>query len=208
MHRSRTGFLIVAALLLCGCATPNIGSNYRLDETSGRGLVIGSVTYQGRLSEYKMFYRPMPTGKAAFFKAGQGQVPPFPHNDFATAGATGELFSAELPAGRYEFFGWGIHSGGAGTQSTEPFSIEFVVTPGRPIYLGNFHFAQERSLGLTVTGATVYHRLQTERDLARFKNSYPQLAEHQIEVLTPPFPADHSVGNGYQTELYLLPVHY
>lgn len=205
MSYLKWSFLVWVALMLYGCATPNVSSDYRLSEASGHGLVIGSVTYGGRLSEYKIFYRQIPTGKSGFFKAGQGQIPPFPRNDFSGngTGAVGELFSAQLPAGRYEFFTWGIHSGAANTQS-EPFSIEFIVTAGQPIYLGNFHFLSTSTLGLTVIGANVYHRQQSEIDIALFKRKYPQLAQQPIQMALPTEMPDQRLRSGYHTKVFLI----
>lgn len=199
--------VLLGLLGLQGCSTPNIKSDYQLEKSTGEGVVIGSVTYDGRLSEFKVFYRAIPDGKAAFFKAGVGQVPPFPRNDFSGAGATGELFSSALPAGVYEFFAWGIHSGGAGTASTEPFSIKFTVTAGQPTYLGNFHFVPNRMLGLTVTGAVVYHRSEAERDLQVFKRNYPSLAAKQIKM--PSIAGNGSpISGSYETKLYMAPLTY
>lgn len=206
MLHAKIGLLVLAAVLLSGCATPNVSSDYELSEASGDGLVIGSVTYNGSLSEYKIYYRQLPTGESGFFKAGVSQIPPFPRNDFSGngTGAVGELFSAKLPAGRYEFFSWRVSSGAAGTQSTEPFSIEFVVTAGQPTYLGNFHFLPNRRLGLTVTGANVYHRQQSTQDLALFKQKYPKLAQQSITMPLPADMPDLRIGKNYSTEFLLL----
>lgn len=206
MFHARVGLLVVTALLLGGCATPNVGSTYTLNKSSGKGLAIGSVTYGGSLSEYKIFYRQTPDGKNGFFKAGQGQVPPFPRNDFSGdgTGSVGELFSAELPAGTYEFFTWGINSGAANTQSDESFSIKFKITAGQPTYLGNFHFLPNRHLGLTVTGANVFYRQQSERDIQLFKQKYPQLANQPIEMSLPTDMPEQRIGRGYNTEVIIL----
>lgn len=205
MLHARIGLLVLAALLFSGYATPNVGSDYRLSEASGEGLVIGSVTYNGSVSSYKIFYRQLPTGESGFFKAGAAQIPPFPRNDFSGTGtgAVGELFSAKLPAGRYEFFTWSIASGVAETQTTEPFSIEFVVTAGKPVYLGNFHFLPNRSLGLTVAGANVYHRQQSAQDLALFKRRYPQLAQQTVAMPWPADMPDQRIGKNYSTVVRL-----
>jgi len=199
--RLQSAVLLIAFTLLAGCATSNIKSNYRLSPESGSGLVIGSVTYSGVISEYKMLYRHIPSGKSGFFKAGQNLLP-VPNTDF-TDGTAGELFSAALPAGRYEFFGWGIGSGPANTRSVDTVSIEFEVKAGQPIYLGSFLFVQNRRMGLTVMGAAVYHSLKTERDLAVFKRKYPHLAQHDIETLTPQIAATTPLGTQSATQIHI-----
>lgn len=194
---------LLLIFLMAGCSTPNIKSDYRLSPDNDTGLVIGSVTYSGIPSEYKMFYRRLPDGKNQYFKAGYSQLPVH-STDFAE-GVTGQLFSAALPPGEYAFFGWGIGSGAAHTSSTSPtIHIPFTVKAGSPLYLGNFFFVPVRKFGL-INGAKVYHSLKSERDLAVFSRKYPQIKLQGLSILETRQPSTTPLSGDAET-LYTMPL--
>lgn len=200
-------FLLLAALvcLLGACATPNIGKDYVLDEKSGKGVVVGSITYAGGYSGYRVSYRQMPNGPRGFFETGKGVVliPYFPKGDFEDQELKGNLFVAELPPGEYEMFTWTISSGPATVTASVPFSVSFRVEPGKAVYLGNFEFTQTASFGLTVTGAALTYRESAERDMAVFRRKYPRLSEVPVSSSIERGAIYYQLGGEYRTTIVI-----
>jgi hypothetical protein len=155
-----------------------------LNATGNAGVVTGSITYAGSLSGYSVFYRALSGVKAGRLQTGEAVllIPYIPKGDVSLLGTRGELFAVELVAGEYEFYSWSVGSGPANVRPTSPFSVRFIVTPGKVVYIGNFHFRQTSSMGLTVTGAQLDYFDRAERDLPLLKKKYPTLEAAGIEV--------------------------
>ena len=172
--------LLVSALI--GCTTSNIRDDYRLDSTRDEGLVIGSITYDGAMAEYRISYEREGGANRGYFSAGAAMYPALPRNDFPTNGFRGALFSSALPAGRYFISHSGTSSGMVNSYASSPSTIAFEVVPGKVTYLGNFHFVPVRRLNILV-GAKVMHLNQLERDQAIFHKRYPTLAGAPIAAI-------------------------
>lgn len=190
-------------VLLAACATPNVEQDFRLNPASNEGVVAGSVTYSGRYSGYSVRYRHLPSGTSGKFETGQGValIPYVPKGDFNDATLRGNVFAAALPAGDYEIFRWSVGSGAANVGPTVPFSIRFRVEPGKMVYLGNFHFTQTSSMGLTVTGATVTYRESIDRDLPIMKAKFPAFADVPIGYSIPRGTSQENVGGQFTTTI-------
>lgn len=176
---------LIAAFLsfiLGACATPDVASDYKIDRESKQGVVTGSVSYVGRPSGYRVYFRQIPGGYSGSFGTGAAStlLPFSEKGDFNDQHGLGTVFAAALPPGEYEIFSWAVASGYANVRSTVPFSIRFTVEPGKLVYLGNFQFRQTAGLGLTVTGATVSYREAIARDIPVFKRKFPGLSETPI----------------------------
>ncbi|HEY6382939.1 MAG TPA: hypothetical protein VIY07_14175 [Pseudolabrys sp.] len=155
-----------------------------MNAAGNAGVVTGSITYAGSFSGYSVLYRALTGADAGRIQTGQGAllIPYIPKGDVSLLGTRGELFAVELPAGEYEFYSWSVGSGFADVRPTSPFSVTFIVIPGKVMYVGNFHFRQTASMGLTVTGVQVDYVDRAERDLPLLSKKYPTLAAAGIDV--------------------------
>lgn len=176
---NRRSALVGLTLLLAACATANVNPEYRLKADAAEGVITGSVSYSGRYSGYRVYYRRVGGEELGYFEIGTGNalLPIVEKGDFAIRGLRGTVFAAQLPAGEYEMHRWIVSSGASTVTSTVPFSISFTVDSGKLVYLGNFHFTTTSTMGLTVTGARLSHRDAVERDLPVFQKKFPGLAE-------------------------------
>ncbi|WP_163936990.1 hypothetical protein [Paraferrimonas sp. SM1919] len=178
-------FISLALLLLCltGCAsTKTIKESYSLNDKSGNGVLISSVSNRGGYSGYSVFYRGISNGISGNIKFGEGValLPIPPKGDFSHLNRKGEVFAVELPAGNYKVWRWGVSSGHVFLKPIVPIAIEFKVEPGKATYIGNFDFIQTDSMGLTVTGVEVNYSDQSQIDLDIVSKKYPNLDAKSI----------------------------
>jgi hypothetical protein len=195
--------LLLCAQSVAACATPDIDKSYVLSEQSGKGVAIGSITYHGRYSLYRVYYRKVGTTDQAHFGYGQGQMPPLGHSDIDERRERGDLFAAELPAGDYEIFNWRIDSGPSHITAASPFMVRFTVAPGKAVYLGNFFFEATSALGFTTTGSQLDLRDRSERDLKIFADKYPGLAKVEVGATIEPGRSYANLGGGYNTNIQI-----
>ena len=197
--------LLLAVAVLSACATPDVGSDYKLRTNSNEGVVAGSVTYNGRFSGYGVLYHQLPSGVSGRFETGQAMliIPYIPKGDFDDDELKGTVFASALPAGDYEIFAWHVGSGPVHVRSTAPFSIRFRVEPGKAVYLGNFHFTQTDSMGLTVTGAKLTYRDAAQRDLPMIKKKFPMFVDESIAYAAPPGINQDNLGEQFRTQIDL-----
>lgn len=177
-------FGLALALLATGCASRNIDPAYQLDPAGTSGLLVGSITYEGPISGYRVYYRMAGSESGAFVEAGAGSVfePGFhAKQDLETLGLMGKLFAVKLPPGEYEIYGWAVVSGAAQLSPTQAFSLRYTVRPGRAAYAGNFNFRQTGSLGLTVTAVRVDFSQPLARDAALLAGKHPTLSVASID---------------------------
>ena len=207
---TRSLLAISLVALLGACATPNIGDEYVLDERSGNGVVVGSITYIGSHASYAVSYRRLPDGSPESFRAGTSAspIPMIPKSDFDERHFRGSLVVAELKAGEYEVTRWFV-SGPAIVSPTVPFRITFRVEPGKAVYLGNFEFRQTAGFGLTVTGAEVTYQDSSQRDLFVLQRKYPKIAQVPVSSAIPKGTIVQKLGGQYRSEMTIpifLPV--
>ncbi len=161
------------------------------------GIAAGSVTYSGRYSKYRVMYRQLPKGVSGSFEYGDSGFPP--PGDFKDRTLRGAVFAENLPAGEYEIYRWHIRSGLFSVESTNPFSIRFRIDPTKVIYLGNFHFTVTRSLGLSVTGATLTYKDAIGRDLPVLKEKFPGVSEQSIAYALTSGTEQENLGGSHRT---------
>jgi hypothetical protein len=204
MYRISTVLFFLFAL--SACATSNVSKNYVIKTDSNTGIVTGSITYDGSYSGYAVIYRKVPSGKTGHFQSGESQViiPYFPAGEFKPMGIKGNLIAAELPAGDYEINSWSVGSGPAAVTPTTPFTISFRVIPGKATYIGNFHFTQLSSAGLTVTGAKVDYRNMQERDSSVLAKNYKNLASVPTVSALEKDTNINKLGGNYSTKITLF----
>jgi len=163
-------FAAAAALILAACATSNVDPNYALAPASGKGVVIGSLTFAGELADYRLLYRKTGGGEEGYFQLKST-------DPTLNAG----LIAAELPAGDYEFYLWLIYPPGEATEISPDsrFSIPFHVAPGKAAYFGSCAFSMGRR-GTYYFGyrfrVSVVCDDRLERDLSELEAHYPYLA--------------------------------
>lgn len=175
--------LALLSLVLTGCAsTKTIKYDYALNQKSGNGVLISSVSYKGSYSGYSVYYHGMDNQIRGEIQFGEGValIPIPPKGDFSHLNRKGEVFAVELPAGNYKVWRWGVHSGYAHIKPANPISIEFKVESGKATYLGNFDFIQTDSLGLTVTGVQVNYSDQSQIDLDIASKKHPNIKASSI----------------------------
>ncbi|WP_075186116.1 hypothetical protein [Teredinibacter haidensis] len=163
-----------AIAIMAGCSSNNIKSDYRLEGSSPKGVLMGSVTYSGMLSRYSILYSKIDSTQSGSVGAGSGSMFSIPDSKTSVSGfgAKGSVFALELEPGKYVFNGWSISSSFS-VSKKESFAVEVLVEAGKAIYLGGFHFDQTKSAGLVVTGANVFYENQYKRDLPALKKAFP-----------------------------------
>lgn len=152
------------------------------------GILLLSITREGMLSSYRVWFRQVERVKGPYVEHGCNLLGPRScfQNDFKQVGLEGQLLAVKLPPGEYEFYSWAAVSADCNrTEATAPFSIKFRVQPGRITYAGNFHFTQTAKRALVVTGAEVSYGMQVERDLAVLQLKYPALQSDRVDSGSP-----------------------
>jgi hypothetical protein len=191
--------LILLSLVLTGCAsTKTIKNDYVLNQKSGNGVLISSVSYKGSYSIYYHGLNNEVRGKIQFGED-VALIPIPPKGDFSHLNRKGEVFAIELPSGNYKVWRWGVHSGYAHISPATPMSIEFKVEPGKATYLGNFEFIQTSSMGLTVTGVQVNYSYQSKIDLEVVSKKHPNIKVSSIIKGIEENARYQGIGGGDQT---------
>ncbi|MBM3341481.1 MAG: hypothetical protein FJY56_05145 [Betaproteobacteria bacterium] len=179
----RIGLVVLLIAALGGCATYEVASDYRITAQTQEGVVIGSITFDWRYSNYRIHIRQLSGEKERIVSMYTGLPLMFPmtfQGDFDSA-PKGTVFAMALPPGDYEVFRWSLISGDvASAVSTAPFSIRFKMERGKAVYLENFHFLATSTIGLTVRGARMVYRDRLGRDIPVFKQKYLNMASIDI----------------------------
>lgn len=166
--------LALCIALLAGtgaCAKLNVGSGYRPDPASGKGLAVFSFTANDRVSNFYLQYHAMGGGKP------RGDITLWTVQDpLDWRDPRGRLVVIELPAGEYELY----NVAGMGLQfsASEPFSAPFTIEPGRVKYLGNVHVV----IGTTLTSFALSVNERAAQDLGTFFERYPRLSPDDVDV--------------------------
>ena len=198
--------VLLFALTVASCATPNVDPDYQLQTTDAHGLLIVSLTQEGLGPHEKLvwLYRKVDgTVKDRLISENSGDA-------LDWRNPNGRLIYIALPAGYYEFYGAGfaragpgpnpsyhVDSKGAVTASSayhagfdaaryrsldaEPFSIPFEIRPGAATYIGDLHFQWSDTEGL----AKVQRFNRSERDLSLLRERLPLVLPAQIQNAAP-----------------------
>ena len=169
-------FFISILIIIQGCATKSISENHRFSSDSSKGLLFGSITYDGYYAKYSLYLRNMKTGETDMISAG-GSATPFhlfnPEGNLDHLGVKGDLFAIELDPGEYEVFNWQVAPGnGVFLSSPRPFRMKIDIQPGRVLYFGSVNFKQTESFGMSINGAEALYKSQYERDLKELNRNY------------------------------------
>lgn len=160
---------LLIALVLTGCATFNVSSDYSLAHNPEKGLVVMSLSHS--LSSVIVDYRPVgksQQGDGAFMTGTLKDPMDFDH-------PKGRLVVAELPAGQYELYQWRAEVLDL-TYTSKLFSIPFTVVAGKATYIGG--------LFVNVNETTAKYKLsvtdQSTRDLPLLLQRYPHIKQTDV----------------------------
>ncbi|MFN3581592.1 MAG: hypothetical protein ACK4VV_14095 [Pseudomonas sp.] len=177
--------LAAVALMLAGCAAPNISSDFDVGKAEQSGVVAGSITYDGTYGGYTVHVGSLDGESRYRISHGSSQtLNPLlafgSENADPVLGKKGSAFVIELPAGEYVVHGWQIGVGPTNVYSNAPIDITFRVEPQQVIYLGNFDFLVTETFMRNPTKADVTLSDQYSRDEAAIRAVAPSLAGVQI----------------------------
>ena len=179
-------FSALVILSLIGCSSNQIKGDYSFNEEAEKGIVIGSITFDGKYSAYKIGYRKSDNRRIDFVQAGKAMLllPITPETEIEKYGEKGRVFGLALEPGVYIFEVWQIDSGSISTGGAIFRNIEIKVKKGEAAYIGNFHFEETKSIGLTVVGAKVFYSSKYDRDSKLIKHKYPLIesAIHPVNI--------------------------
>lgn len=134
---------LIGCCLLAGCAVQNISPSYNFSSSSGKGVLLASLTFSG--NEYGLMQYHV---RSLFGQSNSIDLAANPTNmvlDWGIGstnvgnGLTGRVIAIELPAGEYEFSGWMMSSRARALTSTKNLDFKFKIVPGKAVYAGSFH---------------------------------------------------------------------
>ena len=175
--------LLISAIIVTGCrpaASTQVPEKF--EENSEKGLVVGTITFEGEKPVndiYRFFYEPT-KGDKKFIRKNDGKVEIKARvkNESAYNGDFNDnktyLFVIESAPGSYAFnqYNYLDHIGYTGTvSSSKKFAIPFNVEAGKITYIGELTYKENATPG----EPRIYIWDKFSRDIAAFKNKYPQI---------------------------------
>jgi hypothetical protein len=183
------GGVVFAALLLAGCiGVQNVKSDYKLDLSSDKALVVGTLTLKRSTYSSPIFYFQNADGtykdSIAF---SENVITRRPRTDLP--GRISKLFIVELPAGKYNFyqlkFPFGAMAGyiWIDMSSNSKHQVSFEVEAGKTNYVGDLFIDAESSnlKGTWVNSIGV--RDMFEADKNDITKAYPGIAATDLKKL-------------------------
>jgi len=191
----RNACCLVLSLLfvvLSGCATSNISSDFSLNSAQGKGIVFGSLTVDkinGADNAVALFHIESETGESHYFKSRTEIIPDVILVDSEFTDVNGRIFSVALNDGKYKLRYWQLKHGTVFIRPAEEVEpLEFEVKGGKVSYLGNWHMniAVGPYLFLKAVGSAHPEiRNQYQRDLTAFIEEYPQFKAVPVDDAVP-----------------------
>ncbi|MBQ4810861.1 hypothetical protein J8M20_05910 [Pseudoalteromonas luteoviolacea] len=148
--------------LLAGCATPSIDSGYKVQGDTSRGVVWGTISYEGQFADYQLHYKNNHTGETGFVKAELVKI----------EGAKGGIFALSLPTGSYTLTGWKVSTLYSSTSVSEVGST-FLSKGGDVNYIGRFHFSEKTQKSEAVIGLSIFDN--SKHDQTLLSRMYPNI---------------------------------
>ena len=174
--------IFILLLALTGCGTANDKAPEFFDQNSDKGLVIGTITFEGDVPVndiYRFFYEGTSADRK-FNKRNAGKVMFKARNDKNQPGFSGDfnnaktyLFVLELEPGSYAFtqYNYLDHIGPTGmVHSSKTFSIPFEAAKGQIAYIGEMAYKDKAEQGVPRIFVSGYY----ERDIAEFSKKFPK----------------------------------
>lgn len=180
-----------------GCSMANISQDYSFSSNSPKGILVGSITYEGYYASYSIHLKNLDTGEMHKIEAG-GSMTPFhlfnPKGNLDHLGVKGDLFAVELVSGNYEVYRWSVAPGnGTYLSSKKPIGINVVINQGKALYFGSVNFKQTETFGVTISGAKALYLSQYNRDVKEFRKNYHNI---QLPEIRSALKADQTLALG------------
>ncbi len=176
----KTLLLCLLTILITGCASNNIDSDYQIIPERGKALILGSITYAGLPSKYSVKYENVSTKESAWLSAGRSvlfDLGSASELSLKKTGVNGNIFAIELDPGKYTFDEWTVQSSVTLKSEVTP-KIEIDLAANKALYVGNFHFVQTDSIVLVVSGADVFYSNKFHRDIEKINEAFPLVASY------------------------------
>lgn len=182
-------FSLLAMLVLAGCATPNVDQNVAPSQLANTGLVFASVStsVEYRFGPIALFN----FKKGGIAKSREEHIPGATLKPSELQEDYGRLVVLEMPAGANSLQRWHVAHGTTHYTPRQDFpEINFMVEPGKALYLGNLHvhvrmgrnFVNQPVIGDLVPEIRDF----SDRDVAMLKSRYPNIGDNEI-ILEQPF---------------------
>ncbi len=146
MQKAKRILASLVVLLMTGCAAKSVQRDYALDEKSGKGIVILSVSHDQRGSRalnatFYVDFKPGLIMPEHMMLKTLGETVPGITKGSEFKDVYGQVLALELPAGPHQINSWrAARSGGFEiTPRDMPPPLEFEVVAGKVQYLGNLH---------------------------------------------------------------------
>lgn len=204
MQKMRIIIAALFAVLLAGCAVKSVQRDYALDEKSGKGIVIISVSHDQRGSRalnaiFYVDFKPGLVMPEHMMLKTLGETFPGVTKGSEFKDSYGQVLALELPAGTHQINSWrAARSGGFEITPREvPPPLVFEVAAGKIQYLGNLHLILQGGKNIfgipVVSDAHPEVRDMRQRDLAMIERKYPQFKNNIDIALLPlgPWPEEH-----------------
>lgn len=190
--------IVIAGLLLSGCATKSVGTDFAFTPETETGLIIGSASSEKKGESWydgivKFYYvKTSDAGKlgnrnAGFIYAVPPSLPLGAPGPSEFSDSDGSVFAIALQPGEYIFNNWEIEVGSnIIIYPIEPKPLTFTVHKGRATYVGNLHmfFATGRNIiGFpTIADGRPAITDRSDRDIPLLLSRYPNLKREEVEI--------------------------
>lgn len=198
--------MVLFGFVLVGCAAKSVQRDYVLDEKSGKGIVVVSVSHDQRGSRalHSIFYVDQSEGLVPEHLILKSLGESFPGIVKASEfkDSYGQVLALELPAGQHRVDSWkAFRQAGIEVRPRDkPPALDFEVVAGKILYIGNLHLLLEG--GRNIFGIPVVSDAHPEvrdmrlRDIAMIEKKYPQFRNQIGIALLPlgPWPEEHDTS--------------
>lgn len=141
----KSTFILCGTLLLAGCAI-GLPTDYQGPDAGHAVIGIGATKDTHYNSYSLLFHRidgqaPSKAMRDIGWLSYWESMITLQKTDYDDAAESGVVVTADLPPGRYEVFNFDVYNKGGVTvtySAGRPFSIPFVIEPGKTVYLGNY----------------------------------------------------------------------
>lgn len=177
--------ILSVTLTLYSCATSNISKDYSFNSNSPKGLLVGTITWDGFYASYNIYIKNIKTNEVARIEAGGSMAPwnLFDSNgDLGHLGVKGDLFTLELEPGDYEAYTWKVIPGNnTPLYPLREYSIKLKINQGEALYFGSVNFKQTETYGSTISGVKTTYLNQYGRDVKEFRNRFKNVTLPEVQ---------------------------
>jgi len=194
-NRLKLSMAILLSVLLFQCGAKNVGKDYSLDDSQGKGLLVVSLTKSGIIGyNINAHFRDVNNQREfhldvapTFGLDWKGPSLEEARKDryIPEDNPIGRLALLELPEGEYEFYKWRGNLSNTSFWTNKNFNKKFKVVAGKAVYIGNIHAHFERT-GNPLIPFRFPYELRTEitdeseRDLKLFHQKCQKINSDQV----------------------------